>query len=179
MSGDLSIARPYAEASYAHAFEQGRIDAWAHALELLDGLVATGQFADAMRRPGVGAHTLFELAQGALGGGLEEDFARFLRLVVENRRLDQAPAIRRRFLELKLEGESVVKALVRTAFPLEDRELSTLEAQLVQRSGARRIEFEVRVDPSLIGGARVQMGDDVIELSMRSQLAALAHSIRH
>jgi len=179
VAGDPAVARPYAEAAYDFARGKGAVGDWESALGLLEGLVADPAFADVMRRPGVGNRQLLALALAGLGGEVEPGFASFLKVVVDNRRLEEAPLIRERFVELRLEEERTLRVTIRTAFPLDDAERGRIEETLSGKYSGRRIQCEVQVDPGLIGGARISVGDDVIDLSLRGQLERLAHSIRH
>ncbi len=180
MKGDRAIARPYAEAAFSHALEKGAVEAWESGLDLLAGLLEAESYADALHRPGVTHHQLLSLTLSALGDQIDGDFAGFVRILAENGRLEQAAAVRDRFLELKLEQERILKVTIHTAFPMSDSQLKSLEETLSVKYGAeRRLEFDVQVEPGLIGGVRIQMGDDVIDMSMRSQIDRLANSIRH
>lgn len=181
MEGELAIARPYAEAAFAHAEQGGRVGEWAEALGLLAGLASAGEFADALSRPGVGRDQLFALTVAALGGeGVPDDFSRFLRALVDNGRLDQAPAIRGEFDRLARERENTLRVEVRSAYEPDQAQLDAIGEALRARHGeGKRLEFDVRVDPALIGGALVRVGDDVIDMSIRGRLDQLARAIRH
>lgn len=182
MGADTAVARPYAEAAFAHAQEAGSSAEWGRALGLLADLAGDDGFADALRRPGVGRDRLFALALAALGGegDVPADFVRFVRVLVDNGRLGQAPGIRDEFARLQRERDSVLRVEVRSAFEADQAQLDAIGEALRARHGAgARLEFDVRVDPELIGGARVRVGDDVIDMSIRGRLERLARAIRH
>ena len=77
---------------------------------------------------------------------------------------------------LQREHDGVVKAVITSAFPLSDTDKASLVEGLAKKYG-KRVEAEVKVDASLIGGARVQVGDDVIHASVRDTLDKMATAL--
>jgi F-type H+-transporting ATPase subunit delta len=63
---------------------------------------------------------------------------------------------------------------VRSAVPLTPEQAQRLTERLTQLSGARQVELEMTVDPSLLGGFTVQLGSQFLDTSLRSQLQRLA-----
>jgi F-type H+-transporting ATPase subunit delta len=94
-------------------------------------------------------------------------------VLIENGRLATLPEIRELYEELKNAREGVVEALITSAYPLDSGQLSTLVAELEQRF-KRKVRPQVNVDAALIGGVRMQVGDEVIDGSVRGKLAAMA-----
>jgi F-type H+-transporting ATPase subunit delta len=99
-------------------------------------------------------------------------------VLIENGRLTLAPEIRDLFMELKNEREGVVDALVESAFPLDGAQTAALTADL-ERRYRRKINAQVTVNKELIGGVRVQVGDEVIDNSVRGQLSSMAGALRN
>jgi F-type H+-transporting ATPase subunit delta len=71
----------------------------------------------------------------------------------------------------------VAAARIDSAFPLTDEQVAELKAALEKRFG-KKIEPVVNVDPELVGGARITVGDTVIDASVRAQLQAMANQLR-
>ena len=93
--------------------------------------------------------------------------------LVEGARAVLLPEIAAQFDALKRAHESVLKVRIVSAMPLADADRDDLVAELSRKYG-RRIEATVEVDATLIGGARVHVGDEVIHASMRDALAQMA-----
>ena len=86
------------------------------------------------------------------------------------------PEIRALFEDQKNEAEGVAKARIETAMPLSDAQLAEITAALGKRFG-KRIEATVEVNPALIGGARIAVGDTVIDGSVRGKLSSMAQAL--
>ena len=80
--------------------------------------------------------------------------------------------------ELKREHESVLKVRIVSAFPMNDAEKNELVQALAKKYG-KKIEAEVAVDQSLIGGANIEIGDEVIHASVRDTLDKMAIALSH
>ena len=77
---------------------------------------------------------------------------------------------------LKEQYENVLEATIESAFPLEQTQLGALVAKLEKRTG-RKIQPSVAVVPTLIGGVKIQIGDDVWDASVRGQLDSMASAL--
>jgi F-type H+-transporting ATPase subunit delta len=178
MAETVTIARPYAEAAFAHAEAGGALDKWAQALETMAGITVHPDMHAAIGNPGLTDQALYGLFASLCGDGLTAEMQNFVRVLIENGRLTLAPEIRDLFLQLKNEREGVVEALVVSAFALDAAQTAALTADLEQRF-KRKVMPQVTVDRELIGGVRVQVGDEVIDSSVRGQLATMAGALRN
>ena len=88
-----------------------------------------------------------------------------------------SPQIAALFDELKNDAEGVATARIDSAFPLTDAQLAELKEALEKRFG-KKIEATVNIDPELVGGARITVGDTVIDASVRAQLQSMANQLR-
>ena len=101
----------------------------------------------------------------------------FVRVLIEGDRIAVLPQIQEMFEALKDSADGIAKATIETAFPFEGNELAELISALEERFG-RKIEATVAVRPELIGGARVTVGDTMIDGSVQEQLRAMAAQLR-
>jgi F-type H+-transporting ATPase subunit delta len=172
-----TIARPYAEAAFALAREQNALPVWSQMLRLASEIVADARMAEALDNPKLDAPAKESLLLSIAGDRLNAEGRNFIRVLVEADRIALMPTIASLFDALKDEADGVAKATIETAFPLEGNDLAELTAAL-ERRFKRKIEPEVVVKPELIGGARVTVGDNVIDGTVQEQLRAMAVQLR-
>ncbi|MGH8660309.1 MAG: F0F1 ATP synthase subunit delta [Burkholderiales bacterium] len=172
MAENATIARPYAEAIFALADAGGALARWSRMLGVMAAVAANPELRAAIANPNLSASQVYGLFAGACGD-LATEAQNLVRVLIENSRLALLPEIREIYEDLKDEREGVMEAVITSARPLESRQLSALVAELERRFG-RKINPQVQVDADLIGGARVQVGDEVIDGSVRGKLAAIA-----
>ena len=98
-------------------------------------------------------------------------------MLTEADRIVLLPEIRELFENLKDDAEGVARADIASAFPLTDEQVARLTAAL-ERRFKKKIEPTVTVDQELIGGARIAVGDTVIDGSVRGELESMANQLR-
>jgi F-type H+-transporting ATPase subunit delta len=97
-------------------------------------------------------------------------------LLLENDRIALVPQIALAFGDLVDRREGIAKARITTAVPLKEPEQRELVTRLERESG-RKLRATFAVDPTLIGGAKVQIGDHLIDSSVRAKLVALGRQL--
>jgi F-type H+-transporting ATPase subunit delta len=172
MAEPSTLARPYAEAVFRLADANGKLGEWSDMLANLAAVAADPNVAAAVNDPNLSASKVAGLFIGILGGRLTGEAENMVRVLAENRRLEVLPEITSQFEQLKNDREGTVEAQIVSAFPMQDAQLNELVSRLEARTG-KRLKPNVSVDPELIAGVRVEIGDKVIDGSVRGQLAAL------
>jgi F-type H+-transporting ATPase subunit delta len=167
-----TIARPYAQALFDSARAEGTLAAWVDIADELGALTAHPRVAEVAADPKLGDTQIFELLSGMMKSKLPPNGVNFLRTLIDNGRLTAMPEIARQLRALKNAAEGVADCLIETAFPLNDAQLNELVGALTKRFGLK-LKPEVKVDPELIGGVRVAVGDQVLDTSVRSRLQAM------
>lgn len=171
MAEIATIARPYAEAAFRLARERGMLGPWAEALDRLAGLAADEQVLALIGNPKVPASEVEGLFKAAAGKDADGGIANFVGLLVGNGRIACLPEIAAQFHALKQAEEGVKKGVVHSAYPLDEAQLAELKSLLERRFG--RLDLAVHVDPDLIGGVKVVVGDQVLDTSVSGKLAAM------
>jgi F-type H+-transporting ATPase subunit delta len=172
-----TIARPYAEAAFALAREGNALPVWSQMLRLTSAVVVDPRVANALDNPALDTGAKESLVLSICGDKLNSDGRSFVRVLIEGERIGVLPQIQAMFEALKDAADGTAKATIETAFPFEGAELAELTSALEKRFG-RKIEATVTVRPELIGGARVTIGDTVIDGSVQEQLRAMAVQLR-
>jgi F-type H+-transporting ATPase subunit delta len=112
----------------------------------------------------------------ALDGRAERSVVVFADLLLRKKRLVLCPEIVREFEALVDKARGVQHAEVVSAVPLTLEELAQLHARLERRTGLK-LTVDTVVDPSLVGGAYVRIGDRIIDRSVRGLLETLANHL--
>jgi len=177
MSEQITIARPYAEAAFSLAREQKALPRWAEMLRVVSNVASDPRVRAALDNPKLDNAAKESLLLSLCGDALDAEGKSFIRVLLESDRIAVLPDIRSLFDTLKDGADGVARAQIVSAFPLEDAQLGSLKAALEKRFG-KKIEATVSVDPTLIGGARVTVGDTVIDASVRGELQAMSSQLR-
>jgi F-type H+-transporting ATPase subunit delta len=172
-----TIARPYAEAAFELARAANALPAWSSMLRYVSAVVAEPAMARSLDNPKFTPGDKESLILSVCGEKLDAIARRFVRVLVEADRVAVLPQIAALFDELKNDAEGVATARIDSAFPLTDAQLAELKEALEKRFG-KKIEATVNVDPELVGGARITVGDTVIDASVRAQLQSMANQLR-
>jgi F-type H+-transporting ATPase subunit delta len=176
MADLATIARPYAEALFS-SVKPTELGSSMVQLSELAQLAAMPDVAVLANNPKISADELSKLLSGMVKTKLDDKLNSFLRLVNQNHRLAAMPEIAAQFELLKNQSEGAAEILITSAFPLEGDALSSLLASLKKRFGGKELRPTIEVDPSLIGGVRVQVGDEVLDSTVKAQLATMQASL--
>ena len=162
-----TIARPYAEALYkASGAELAATAVWLDELAVIAVDDQLLQFADS---PKVTVAQTFDVIAGVVKTALPEKAKNFLRTVLDNGRLSVLPEIASEFRALKNAQTGSSDAMVYSAFALDAAALAELAVTLEKRFG-RKLNVLLEVEPALIGGVRVVVGDEVLDTSVKARL---------
>ena len=172
-----TIARPYAEAAFRLARDENALGTWSAMLRLVTEVVANREMAGALDNPRLTAGGKEALVLSVCGDKLNPLGRNFVRVLIEADRIAVLPQIGMLFDTLKDEAEGTAKARIDTAFALSEAQLGELKAALETHFG-KKIDATVNIDPALIGGARITVGDTVIDGTVEAQLASMANRLR-
>jgi F-type H+-transporting ATPase subunit delta len=177
MAEPSTIARPYAAALFqaSTAADAGKLVAQLDALARIADDEGLRQFAS---DPKVRGEQVFEVVSGIAGADLDPKLRNLLGAVIDNGRLPVLPEIASQFRALVNERNGSADAHIESAFPLDAAQQAELVQTLEKRFG-RQLKAHVTVDPSLIGGVRVTVGDEVLDTSVRARLEQMRVALTH
>lgn len=162
-----TLARPYAEALFKSGLRGGAdASAWLDQLAVVGGNAQLLQLAD---NPKITSAQVFDLVSGVVKGELPQSARNFLGTVIDNGRLSVLPEIAAQYRALRNAVSGSADAVVHSAFPIEGDALAELGVTLEKRFG-RKLNLSVELEPALIGGIRVVVGDEVLDTSVRARL---------
>jgi F-type H+-transporting ATPase subunit delta len=177
MAEAVTIARPYAVAVFRLAKGKNALAQWSDMLALIAAVAADAQMQTLIEDPNQTSTNIEKVLLGVCGDKLNTEGANLVRLLVENDRLSLLPEIVATFEGLKAQEECTLDAEITTAAKLNAAQVKTLVTQLQARFG-KKIEAHVSVDPEIIGGIKIIVGDTVIDASVRGRLQELANTLK-
>ena len=177
MSELTTLARPYAEALFRMAQSENDLAGWSERVQTLANIAADPQAASLIADPSVDSSRVAALMIDVAGASLGERGANLVRLLAENGRLLVLPEIATQFDTLKAGAEGVVEATITSAQELTQAQIDDLVAGL-RRKFNRAVNVSVAVDASLIGGAVIAVGDQVIDGSVKGRLERMSFALQ-
>ena len=167
MAEIATIARPYADALFkAAGADAAGVAVWLDELAAVAANEQLRQFADAPRSTPA---QVFDVVCGVLKTALPTMGQNFLRTVIDNGRIAALPEIAAQFRALKNTQQGTFDAVVHSAFDMDAAALAGLSGVLEKRFG-RKLNLQVKLQPDLIGGVRVVVGDEVLDTSVKARL---------
>jgi ATP synthase F1 delta subunit len=170
------IARVYADALFGVAKDKDELD------EIHNQL---GEFADALNdsrdmrtfffSPYFSSAEKREAIRSAVSGASEE-FVNFLELLAEKHRMPVVFRIRDRFDELWAEAKKRLEVTLTSAVELDDKVVEQVREE-VERQTDREIDLETEVDPAILGGLVLRVGNRVLDASLKSKLEKLRKEV--
>ncbi len=174
MQESITIARPYAQAAFERAREQGKFEVWSKMLSFLGLMVVDPLMHKVIQDPRVPRARLLQLIFEIGDEHLQEEEGRnFVKLLVDTERIQFAPEIVRLYEALRAEAERVIDVDVVSAYEL-DEEQKQVIAEAVKKHIGREVKITAHMDRGLIGGVIIRIGDRVIDASLRGRLEQLA-----
>jgi F-type H+-transporting ATPase subunit delta len=175
MGGDRTTE--YASALFSVAKAEGRLgDVEDELFRFARVLEGSDELRTALTDPHIAASRRQQVIEDLLGGKASDTTVALISLVVGTGRASDLPAIIGTLVEMSARENNRKVAEVRSAVPLTDDQKTRLAAALAGRLGGE-VEIKVVIDPSVLGGAVTQVGDTVIDGSVRHRLSQLKESI--
>lgn len=177
MAEAITVARPYAEAVYKIAIANQNLSEWSKMLQLAAVIAENDDIKQLVGNPVVSARQFGEIILEIGRNKFNSEARSLVMLLADNKRILVLPQISQLFEQLKAQYEGVLEAKIVSAFAMESRQLKKLIDDL-ERKFKRKIEAQVSIDPELIGGVKVEIGDEILDASIRGKLEAMAVALK-
>jgi F-type H+-transporting ATPase subunit delta len=175
MADDRTLA--YAEALFGVARAEGTLGEVEDELfRFSQTLQGNDELRNALVDPGIPVARRQQIVEDLLGGKASPTTVALVSMVVSAGRARQLPTIIQRLVEMSAAEANKEVAEVRTAVPLTDDQRDRLAKALEDATG-KQVEVKVVVDPSVMGGIVAQVGDTVIDGSVRRRLDQLRNAL--
>ena len=170
---ETTIARNYAETLLALAQKADDLRGWASMItDVADAMASNATLRLFLESPRVGAAEKNTVLGAAFTGRMPRTFLRFLQSLVSHRRQMLIPEIAREYLDLVDAAEGRLHARVTVARQASEADTSDIAKQL-SRMFNKDVVPHLTVDPSIMGGVIVYVGDTVLDGSVKKRLSAL------
>ena len=176
MSEAITTARPYAQAAFDAAQKLADLKGWSEAIVNLAEAVNHPEVHAIISSPQATPAQVESLMSGLLGGKPGNQLGNFVRVLIENQRLQILPEIAVMFEALRAEAEKTVNVVVDSAFDLSVAQQEKIISSLKKRMG-REIKLVCKVNKDLLGGVVIRAGDKVIDGSARTRLGEMANAL--
>ena len=165
-------ARRYAEAAFELAVRDDALDAWLGSLSVAEERLSAPEVERLLASPAVPIASRIELLDRLLGDAVTGGPRNLVALLIRRGRFQDLGAVTREFRRLDARRKGVAEAHVSSATPLEEADRAALLERLTAITG-QRVEMVEHVDPALLGGVQVRIGDRLIDGSVRGRLERL------
>lgn len=176
MTNFANIARPYALAAFEYAREKQALPAWKAFLEAATYIARDAAMVRLLNNPEIQAETLFDLFQDVLASTLNSERRNFLMLLAQKKRLMALPTISEVFNSYYAALEKTSNVRLVTAVDTQEEFRQKLIQGLSKRL-QREVTLQCEIDPNILGGAIIHMGDNVIDGSVRGKLNRLRETL--
>ncbi len=165
-------AKRYGQAAFDVAREHGLVDQWELDFLMISDVLSDPGTMDYFQSPAVRRSAKVEALTSMLPDESQVLLRNLLLLLLERRRFHQIQDVVAVFQALVLEERGIAVARVATAVELTEEELEMVRGRLSTILN-KQIEIVPQVNPEIIGGIVAQIGDDLFDGSVRTQLASL------
>ena len=178
MTGDLSVARRYASALFEVAKKRGEVDAVAGNLqEVVTTVQSSRELMSVLHHPLLTTEKKKAVLSGVFGGRVLPGVERFLFLVVEKDRAVVLPQMLEEFNRMVDEFRGEGDAEVTSAVPLSAAQVASLQASIQARFGIK-VRLSTRIDPNILGGLVVRVGDKLMDASVATKLQSMNEQLK-
>ncbi|HEY7068652.1 MAG TPA: ATP synthase F1 subunit delta [Acidimicrobiales bacterium] len=175
MADDRTLA--YAEALFNVARAEGTLaDVEDELFRFSQTLQGSDDLREALTDPAIPVARRQQIVEDLLGGKASQTTVALVSLVVGTGRARELPAIIRELVEMSAAEARKAVAEVRTAVPLTQDQRDRLAKALGEATG-RDVALKVIIDPSVLGGVIAQVGDTVIDGTVRTRLERLRKAL--
>ncbi len=171
-----ALARVYADALFGVARERGKVDVIREQLgQFADALAASRDLELFFFSPYFSSKEKLEGLDLAVSGA-DSELDNFLEMLIEKHRMPAIFRIRQRFDEMWKEENELIEVTVTSAIELDPAVVEEVGAA-VERQTGKSVELTSRVDDSIVGGLVLQVGNMVLDASIRNSLEKLRRSV--
>ncbi len=172
------VSNVYGDALFELALEQQRLDDYLDEAQCIkEALADNPDFPQVMTHPKVTKEDKLNTLEAVFKGRVSDEVVGLMRMVVEKSHFADMPDILDYFIARVMEEKNIGVATVVTAVELDAQQKEAVEARLLETTPYVSFHMSYSVQPSLIGGMVIRIGDRVVDSSVASKLELLAREL--
>ena len=164
------LARRYANVLFQYAAEQKALDTvYRQSSGLLEVIRSSEEFKRFLLNPTISPEKRAQTLKNIFEGKISTDLLKFILFLSSKNRLSLLGSILESFADLYRETQGILRVRITSSSPLSKEQNQSIVKSFEKRF-KKEIEAEYTVSPALIGGIKAQVGDDVYDFSLKTQL---------
>ncbi len=172
------IEKVYGEALFELAVEEERTTELMEEIKLVKQVLSENpELAKMMQHPGIPVKEKEQVIEQIWGGKISREVSGLMVLLLKKEHYGKLPQVLDYFLEKVREKERIGIAYVQTAVALSDAQREKVEKRLLETTSYRTFEMYFDVEPELIGGMIIRIGDRVVDSSIKTRLENLSRQL--
>jgi F-type H+-transporting ATPase subunit delta len=172
MARQTTAARRYADAAFEVALRDNELDGWRDDLAFAADMLGRPEVAPIVDNPAIPSADRLALVARLLEGRIRPGALRLVSLLVERGRARELGRLSDQYQRQLNAHRGIVIATVTSAAPLTDDETVEIRKR-VEEMAQSQVDLRTAIDPSLLGGVTVQIGDRLLDASIRGRLERL------
>lgn len=168
------VEKRYAEALITIAAEQNSIDKYQKDLGAVEEIYSIDtDFKNFLLNPENDTNVKKSIIQKVFDGKIQHEVICFIKLLLDKGRIINLTGIFREFVQMADEKRSILNISILSAAPLDTAQINAITEKYRQQYGAWSVKAEMKIDPSLIGGIKISIGDKLIDGTVKGRLKDL------
>ncbi len=166
----------YAKAVFQLAVDRNELENWLEDLTQLADSITNQEFGEILAAPRIAASQKERIVREALGSSVGPLALNLMFLLVSRNAIHSLPEVADRYQEMLDAHRGIERAEVVSAVPLDDAQRDSV-ADMLERTSGKEIRLSARVDPEILGGMVIRVGDRVMDGSARTRLQSMRREI--
>ncbi len=172
------VSKTYGDALFEVALESGQLDVyWEEAKAVAAAMDENPELFQLMSHPKIVKEEKVQVIEGIFAGKVSGELVGLLRMIVEKDHFGEIDSVLGYFDDRVKEYKNIGTAYVTTAVELNDTQRAAVEKRLLETTRYVKFEMHYAVDPALIGGMIIRIGDRVVDSSVRTKLYDLTREL--
>jgi len=173
------VSKTYSDALFDLALEKGCLDTLMdEASAVKDTFESNGELMTLLAHPKITKEEKIKVIESVFKGRVTDELTGLLCMLLEKGHAKEIPSVMEYFTDACKEYKHIGRATVTSAMALDDAHKRKIEQKLLDTTDYVSFEIDYKLDPALIGGIVIRIGDKVVDGSIRTRINNLTQSLR-